>query len=141
MPGTTRAEQVGVEVGHGLVPMPHTPSPLRQTLSGSGVRVHPAHKPTEAYKPLQSHHREEAPCCANTSVRSISGCLWEERLGGNVLYPDSGVSDAGSLKRMRRLVILVQVRQALPRAGFCLDPGSYMPGEPEGRDAVDGRRE
>lgn len=36
-------------------------------------------------------------------------------------------SDARILKRMGRLVILIQVRQALPRAGFCLGPGSYMP--------------
>jgi hypothetical protein len=39
---------------------------------GSGVRAHPAHKPTKVHKPLEPHHLEEAPC----DVRSTSGCLW-----------------------------------------------------------------
>lgn len=63
----------------------------------------------------------------NTSVRSTSGCLWEERLGGNTLTSDSRGSGARSLKRMGRMVVPGRVIQALPRAGFCLGPGSCMP--------------
>lgn len=64
VPGTMRAELVGVEVGHGPVPhLTHPHSSDRPGKLGSEVRAHPAHKPTKAHKPLQPHHREEAPCC------------------------------------------------------------------------------
>lgn len=53
VPGTMRAELVGVEVGHGSIPMPHKPSQVTQTRKlGSRVGAHAAHKPTEAHKPL-----------------------------------------------------------------------------------------
>lgn len=58
VPGTMRAELGGVEVGHGPVPLLSSDRPGKL---GSEVRAHPAHKPTKAHKPLQPHHREEAP--------------------------------------------------------------------------------
>lgn len=102
-------------MGHGPVPTPHTPSPLRQTLLGSGVRAHPAHKPTEAHKPLQPHHCEEAPCRTNACP---DGCLWEERLGGNILISESGDSNAGWVPEER---------------GEAGDPGTGKPGFAKGR--------